>query len=137
MAASEMLLAFLLLLALCAFGVVLLRYVALKSDVSVQVQTQLAKWRESELHALRQQYHEIAQQEASVQLHHWRQELEKDIRKDAIDKSRAVTIGKVTEHVVPFFPGFHHNPKDARFIGTPVDFVVFDWMTARSARLRL
>ena len=37
-----------------------------------------------------------------------------------------MTIGKVTEHVVPFFSGFNHNPKDARFIGMPVDFVVFD-----------
>lgn len=48
------------------------------------------------------------------------------IRKPAVEKSRAVILGRVTEHVVPFFPGFHHNPKDARFIGTPVDFIVFD-----------
>jgi len=98
MAASEILLACLLILALGAFGVVLFRYVARKSEVATQVQTQLEKWRETELHALRQQYHEMAQQEAAVQLQHWRQELERDIQKDAIDKSRTVTIGSVRNH---------------------------------------
>jgi predicted Holliday junction resolvase-like endonuclease len=37
-----------------------------------------------------------------------------------------VIIGKVTEHVVPYLPGFAFNPKDARFIGSPVDLIVFD-----------
>src|SRR5262249_35494911 len=63
---------------------------------------------------------------AGVQFQQWRQASEVIIRKDAVEKSRAVILGRVTEHVVPFFPGFHHNPKDARFIGTPVDFIVFD-----------
>src|SRR5262249_13384158 len=40
------------------------------------------------------------------------------------------TVGKVSEHVVPFLPDFNHNPKDARFLGTPVDFVVFDGLDA-------
>src|SRR5882724_5875879 len=66
------------------------------------------------------------QKEAVLQFQGWKQESEKTIRKDAIEKSRAVILGKVSEHLVPFFPGFQHNPKDARFIGTPVDFVVFD-----------
>src|ERR687887_287912 len=45
---------------------------------------------------------------------------------DAIQRSRAIIIGKVTEHVVPYLPDFAFNPKDARFIGSPVDLVVFD-----------
>ena len=48
------------------------------------------------------------------------------IREDAVKKSEAVIRGKVTEHLIPFFPDFGYNPKDARFIGAPVDFVVFD-----------
>ena len=26
----------------------------------------------------------------------------------------------MTEHLVPFFPGFKYNPKDVRFVGTPI-----------------
>jgi predicted Holliday junction resolvase-like endonuclease len=56
----------------------------------------------------------------------WRRREEKKIREDAIKQSEAVIKGKVTEHLLPFFPGFKYNPKDARFIGTPVDLIVFD-----------
>ena len=36
--------------------------------------------------------------------------------------------GKVQEHLAPLFPEFiaQFNPKDARFLGSPLDFVVFD-----------
>ncbi|MEM3040117.1 MAG: Holliday junction resolvase-like protein, partial [Candidatus Methanomethylicaceae archaeon] len=39
---------------------------------------------------------------------------------------QAVTLGKVTEHIIPYFPEFKYNPKDVRFIGTPIDLIVFD-----------
>ena len=35
----------------------------------------------------------------------------------------------MTEHIVPYFPGFAFNPKDVRFLGTPIDFVVFDGLS--------
>jgi predicted Holliday junction resolvase-like endonuclease len=35
-------------------------------------------------------------------------------------------MGKMTEHMVPYLPGFRFNPSDARFIGSPIDFLVFD-----------
>jgi predicted Holliday junction resolvase-like endonuclease len=50
----------------------------------------------------------------------------KGVRRDAIDRSRAAIAGRVSEHVVPYLPAFDYNPKDARFVGSPVDFVVFD-----------
>ncbi|WP_083772949.1 Holliday junction resolvase-like protein [Archaeoglobus profundus] len=56
----------------------------------------------------------------------WKQKYEKEIKRDAIEKSKAVITGKVTEHLIPFFPGFKYNPKDVRFIGSPVDLIVFD-----------
>ena len=43
-----------------------------------------------------------------------------------MQRSLAVTAGKVYEQLVPYLPGFDFNPKDARFLGTPVDLVVFD-----------
>jgi predicted Holliday junction resolvase-like endonuclease len=48
------------------------------------------------------------------------------IRQDAVQRSQAVTVGKVSEQLLPYLPGFRFNPKDARFLGSPVDFVVFD-----------
>lgn len=51
------------------------------------------------------------------------------IRADAIKKSTAVVRGKVAEQLVPFGPEFDYNPRDARFLGSPVDFVIFEGLT--------
>lgn len=48
------------------------------------------------------------------------------IRQDAVLRSQAVTVGKVSEQLLPYLPGFRFNPKDVRFLGSPVDLVVFD-----------
>jgi predicted Holliday junction resolvase-like endonuclease len=50
---------------------------------------------------------------------------EQEIRLDAIQRSSAVTRGKVTEHIVPYLPGFDLDPKDIRFLGTPIDLIAF------------
>lgn len=49
-------------------------------------------------------------------------------RHDSVNRSRSVVSGKVQEHLAPLCPEFleKFNPKDARFLGTPIDFVVFD-----------
>ena len=66
---------------------------------------------------------------AKAYFEQWKMEYETVIRQDAIKKSQAVTIGKVTEHMVPYFSGvFPYNPKEARFIGSPIDLIVFDGM---------
>ena len=56
----------------------------------------------------------------------WRWRYSSAIRRDAVQKSLAVTVGKVSEQLVPYFPDFPFDPKDARFLGSPVDLVVFD-----------
>jgi predicted Holliday junction resolvase-like endonuclease len=50
----------------------------------------------------------------------------RDARQSAIQQSRAVSRGQMYEQFVPHLPDFEFNPKDARFLGQPVDFVVFD-----------
>ena len=50
----------------------------------------------------------------------------RDVRQDAVQQSRAVTRGQMYEQLVPYLPEFQFNPKDAQFLGRPVDFVVFD-----------
>ncbi|HEU5169395.1 MAG TPA: Holliday junction resolvase-like protein [Gemmatimonadales bacterium] len=56
------------------------------------------------------------------------------IRQDAVQRSQAVTVGKVTEQLLPYLPGFRFNPKDARFLGSPVDLVVFDGLAEGELR---
>lgn len=53
-----------------------------------------------------------------------RDELDK-ARKDAVARSRNVLGGKFTEQLVPFFPDFAYDPTEVRFIGSPIDMVVF------------
>jgi predicted Holliday junction resolvase-like endonuclease len=64
----------------------------------------------------------------------WLTENEALIRQDAIDRSRSVTLGKVTEHITPWIPVFPYNPKDARFIGSPIDMIVFDGCDAEDVK---
>jgi len=53
-------------------------------------------------------------------------ELVKQAREDAIKRSSAVVTGKVYEQLTPYMPWFKYNPREARFLGSPVDFIVFD-----------
>ena len=56
----------------------------------------------------------------------WKLRYSAAIRGDAVQRSLAVTAGKVHEQLVPYLPEFRFNPKDARFLGSPVDLIVFD-----------
>ena len=47
-------------------------------------------------------------------------------RKQFEKQSRAGLKGKLGEQFAPIWSDFVYNPSDARFIGSPVDFVVFD-----------
>jgi predicted Holliday junction resolvase-like endonuclease len=64
----------------------------------------------------------------------WRWRYTRAVRRDAVLRSEAVTVGKVAEQLVPFFPEFHFNPRDARFLGAPVDLVVFDGLAEGRVR---
>ena len=57
-------------------------------------------------------------------IQHWQTEIEQS-RKSAVEQSRAVLGGKFTEQMVPFFPDFKYDPTEVRFIGSPIDMIVF------------
>ena len=103
------------------------------SDLQVQVHELAARkfeeYKNTVLHTEQQRI--TAEQTVMAQAHfeRWKIEYETVIRQDAVKKSQAVTIGKVTEHIIPYFSGvFPYNPKEARFIGSPIDLIVFDGM---------
>lgn len=64
----------------------------------------------------------------------WRMRYTRLIRRDAVQRSVAVTTGKVVEQFVPYLPAFPFNPRDARFLGSPIDLVVFDGLTEGEVR---
>lgn len=69
-------------------------------------------------------------QEASFKLRTQAQEAdfadrEKAHRKDAIQRSAQTIRGKVAEQLAPYTLEFDFNPRDVRFLGSPVDFVAF------------
>ncbi len=58
---------------------------------------------------------------------HWEAEIPLH-RKDAILRSRAVIGGQFSEQLAPFLPDFKYKPTECRFIGKPVDLIVFNGM---------
>jgi predicted Holliday junction resolvase-like endonuclease len=54
----------------------------------------------------------------------WEAEMEQ-ARKSAVNQSRAVLGGKFTEQMAPYLPEFKYDPTEARFIGSPIDLIVF------------
>ena len=59
----------------------------------------------------------------------WEAEIEKAC-KAAIAQSRAVLGGKFVEQLAPYLPEFKYDPTDARFIGSPIDLIVFPGLAA-------
>jgi predicted Holliday junction resolvase-like endonuclease len=51
-----------------------------------------------------------------------------EYRKDAVMRSRAVLGGHFTENLAPYLPDFPFLPTECRFVGKPVDFIVFKGM---------
>ena len=62
-------------------------------------------------------------------LERWKLECTSDIRKDSVNRSRSTLKGRISEQMAPLLPEFPFSPADARFIGNPIDFVVFDGYT--------
>ncbi len=72
--------------------------------------------------------HRISKVEAEFRVA-W-EEQKAGIRKDATDRSRVVIKGKLAEHMIPMIPeAFRYDPSDARFIGAPIDYIIFDGYT--------
>jgi predicted Holliday junction resolvase-like endonuclease len=48
-------------------------------------------------------------------------------QRNALDTQRDVLKGKIGEQMAPLFPEFRnrYNPADARFIGSPIDYIIF------------
>ena len=55
-----------------------------------------------------------------------------EIREVAIKQSRAVLGGQFSEQIAPYLPDFPFKPTEVRFLGKPIDFVVFKGMDEKN-----
>jgi predicted Holliday junction resolvase-like endonuclease len=71
----------------------------------------------------------VIEERARNDLERWKIECTNGIRKDSVNRSRSTLKGRISEQMAPLLPEFPFSPADARFIGNPIDFVVFDGYT--------
>lgn len=62
---------------------------------------------------------------------------ERRIRQRALSASRAVMRGQISEQLAPLFEHFPWASSDARFLGHPIDYVVFDGLSADDDELEV
>jgi predicted Holliday junction resolvase-like endonuclease len=102
------------------------RIKALESQVEERASSRYDEWRRRDVDRINAEQREVARREAQARMQEWQVTHEANIRADAINRSQAVITGKVSENVAPFMPLFPYNPKDVRFVGNPIDLIVFD-----------
>ncbi|WP_151956640.1 Holliday junction resolvase-like protein [Acinetobacter guillouiae] len=70
---------------------------------------------------------EYEQYIAELELEH--QQALASAQKRSVNTSRAVLKGKMAEQLAPIMPEFRYLPSDAKFLGDPIDYAVFDGYT--------
>lgn len=115
---------------LVVIAVLLLLAAFLWARTRTIARSQFEDWRRHEINRLEAEAAHIAGQQARLDLDRWLAESEASIRRDAIARSGSVVLGKATEHLAPVLGSFPYNPRDVRFIGSPIDLVVFDGLDA-------
>lgn len=95
-------------------------------------------WKNVEMDGQRKIIESASFETHQAMLQRWILEYEKTIRQDASKRSVSIVLGKVTEHLVPFSEAFKNfNPKDARFLGSPIDLIVFDGVEEKKDKLMI
>ncbi len=58
----------------------------------------------------------------------WRTRKLDEVVRSRLKTSRAVIGGQFSEQLAPYLPGFPYHPNECRFVGKPIDFLVFRGM---------
>ena len=95
-------------------------------NIPILANQQFDEFKRNEIESLKAVLSAAAAKTALADLEAWKIKYEMFYRQDAINRSQSVILGKVTEHLIPFHQNFPFNPKEARFIGSPIDMIVFD-----------
>jgi predicted Holliday junction resolvase-like endonuclease len=54
-----------------------------------------------------------------------------EAKKAALRRSRSLLGGTFAEQLAPYLPNFPFSPTEAKFIGAPIDFLIFKGMDAQ------
>ena len=110
-------------------------YALLHSQMTSQVLVHSQRMAQQMFESQKSQLEASFRETYEAKLNEWKAtELMKTVeeeRADAVDTSRAVLKGKIAEQIAPLLPGFlvKYNPADARFIGSPIDYLIFKGMS--------
>ncbi|MGN6264222.1 MAG: Holliday junction resolvase-like protein [Ginsengibacter sp.] len=109
------------------------KMIAEAKEVAVNLAaTQFEEWKTKELEAHRKVIFKASIDSAQAALAEWKISTGKELRQDAITRSMGVNFGKITEHLLPFSKHLmQFDPRDVRFIGSPVDLMIFDGATQK------
>ncbi|MCX6698904.1 MAG: Holliday junction resolvase [Methanomicrobiales archaeon] len=97
-------------------------YVSLAGGTESRARQMFEEWQRSTLER-------EAGNRADILNREWVLGREKASRADAVKQSGAIIRGNVTQALVPYFPDFAWNPRDTRFIGTPIDLIIFSGLS--------
>ena len=113
-------------LALLIIVVVLFaKYSKLRGEVEARARELFERWRDGELGR-------AAEERAKILFEEWRAREEDRIREDAIRRSASTIMGRVGEQLAPLliFSSYGIDPRDLRFVGTPIDFIAFKGLSS-------
>lgn len=85
----------------------------------------------AQMESLHRQILEEERKKFESKLEELRAECDKRVnqaRKESAASSRSIVRGIISEQLAPFLPGFEFFPGDCRFLGQPVDYIVFSGM---------
>lgn len=101
--------------------ILFVEYSRLRGEVEERARGLFDEWRERELEKA------ARPGEGYDTFSEWKEMEEKRIREDAIERSTATILGRVGEHLAPIIIASNYgiDPRDMRFIGTPIDFIAF------------
>ena len=85
------------------------------------------QWKRKELARETSRIQSLVEEKYKALLESWKTREAERIKRDAIERSSNVVLGRVAEQLAPldFAVRLGINPKDARFIGSPIDYIVF------------
>lgn len=95
------------------------------------------KFKSDEIKSITNEIRKLEIQNANLELKKWIKENEDRIRKDSSERSKNIILGQLYENLTPFLKGFKWNPKDVRFLGHPVDLIVFDGISEGRERIKV
>ncbi|MEM3481941.1 MAG: Holliday junction resolvase-like protein [Thermoplasmata archaeon] len=125
------------LILLILLTVFIILYVLLKIRLNSEIQRKamdvFKKWIDTTLQSEKENIRETVENEYKIMFEKWKIEYSEEIRRDAIQKSQNVLKGKVTEQIIPYFSDFPYDPRDVRFIGSPVDLIVFSGLREKNS----